>query len=159
MADTKSLEQLITKLKNLKSRVGIIADEVIMDNKSQIISLQLGQMAFKGEDSEGDKLRYQKPRKGKTKGVYSAGYSNYKSKRGGQTRYVDLKLNGDFYKSIDVVNPDRGLIKIKSEDDKFDILTSNFGDNILGLNTENLIIFANRIEPKLQGKVDKYLNL
>jgi hypothetical protein len=159
MADTKSLEQLITKLKNLKSRVGIIADEVIMDNKSQIISLQLGQMAFKGEDSEGDKLRYQKPRKGKTKGVYSAGYSNYKSKRGGQTRYVDLKLSGDFYKSIDVVNPDRGLIKIKSEDDKFDILTSNFGDNILGLNTENLIIFANRIEPKLQGKVDKYLNL
>ena len=159
MADTKSLEQLITKLKNLKSRVGIIADEVIMDNKSQIISLQLGQMAFKGEDSEGDKLRYQKPRKGKTKGVYSAGYSNYKSKRGGQTRYVDLKLSGDFYKSIDVVNPDRGLIKIKSEDDKFDILTSNFGENILGLNNENLTIFANRIEPKLQGKVDKYLNL
>lgn len=159
MADVTQLVKLINKLKSLKTQIIPIADNVIMDNKSQIISLQLGQMAFKGEDSEGDKLRYQKPRKGKTKGVYSAGYSNYKSKRGGQTRYVDLKLNGDFYKSIDVVNPDRGLIKIKSEDDKFGILTSNFGENILGLNTENLIIFANRIEPKLQGKVDKYLNL
>lgn len=159
MADVTQLVKLINKLKSLKTQIIPIADNVIMDNKSQIISLQLGQMAFKGEDSEGDKLRYQKPRKGKTKGVYSTGYSNYKSKRGGQTRYVDLKLNGDFYKSIDVVNPDRGLIKIKSEDDKFGILTSNFGENILGLNTENLIIFANRIEPKLQGKVDKYLNL
>lgn len=159
MADVTQLVKLINKLKSLKTQIIPIADNVIMDNKSQIISLQLGQMAFKGEDSEGVKLRYQKPRKGKTKGVYSAGYSNYKSKRGGQTRYVDLKLNGDFYKSIDVVNPDRGLIKIKSEDDKFGILTSNFGENILGLNTENLIIFANRIEPKLQGKVDKYLNL
>jgi hypothetical protein len=159
MADVTQLVKLINKLKSLKTQMVNIADDVVMDNKSQIISLQLGQMAFKGEDSEGDKLRYQKPRKGKTKGVYSAGYSNYKSKRGGQTRYVDLKLSGDFYKSIDVVNPDRGLIKIKSEDDKFDILTSNFGENILGLNNENLTIFANRIEPKLQGKVDKYLNL
>ena len=159
MADVTQLVKLINKLKSLKTQMVNIADDVVMDNKSQIISLQLGQMAFKGEDSEGDKLRYQKPRKGKTKGVYSAGYSNYKSKRGGQTRYVDLKLSGDFYKSIDVVNPDKGLIKIKSEDDKFDILTSNFGENILGLNKENLNIFANRIEPKLQGKVDKYLNL
>jgi hypothetical protein len=159
MADVTQLVKLINKLKSLKTQMVNIADDVVMDNKSQIISLQLGQMAFKGEDSEGDKLRYQKPRKGKTKGVYSAGYSNYKSKVGGQTRYVDLKLSGDFYKSIDVVNPDKGLIKIKSEDDKFDILTSNFGENILGLNKENLTIFANRIEPKLQGKVDKYLNL
>lgn len=119
------------------------------------------QLFVKGEDSLGQKL------KGNTivtDGDYTPFTKEIKREKGQPTDRVTLKDTGEFYMSFRVI-PYRGGFEITADGFKQgDISTGGnvdlldeFGDNILGLNQENLQILINFYREAISEKIKQKL--
>lgn len=114
------LERLINNLKNLKVSLESNLDNTINANLSNLEQMQRDRLN-KGENSEGDKLR-------REEGFYpySPQYAKYKRARGGQVKFVDLKLDGDFHAGIDAKKVGKGKVTLYSKDKKEKFLSSQY---------------------------------
>lgn len=155
----QQLNTLINKLKGLESFIQDSTDEIISKNRTILLDENRRQLED-GKDSEDKPIEYQKSRIGKTGhyGWYSKGYEKYKEAEGGEVRYVDLYLTGDFYRSIVLLHPEKLKWTFESVDTKYKYLVVNYGEKILGVTEEFLDYFCeNILQFQIQTHVDQYL--
>jgi len=153
----EKLQDIINKLKVLPKFVSSEIDNIIEENAPHFqISARTNLEG--GVDGDGDKLKYQKPRLGKSgSNGYSIPYTKYKSKLGGETGFVNLKLSGEYHSSIELERVEKNSFLFTSNDDKAIFLEANYGDH-LGIQDDNLQkITDDRLEPELNESIEKYL--
>lgn len=131
------LQSLIAKLRSLPAATAGSADAIASKTTQQVIDLNIVQLSKYGIDSNGNALKYRKPRKSPASGAYSNRYAVYKSKRGGNVSFVDLRLTGEFYASIYIDRLKAGEFKMTTQYDVAQYLESNYSDHILGLTQDN----------------------
>jgi hypothetical protein len=68
---------------------------------------------------------------------YVKPYARIRENMGLQTDFVDLKVTGDFWNSIDVI-PENDEVIFFSMDDKAQYLEENYSKEIFGINDKNL---------------------
>jgi hypothetical protein len=152
------LDKVIQKLDNIESFIGLQTDLIIAKDKKQLEDYNRLQLNAAGIGSDGQELEYMGERKTPLDGPYTKPYSRYKNSIGGQTGHIDLRLSGDFQKSIKLFRIGEGEWEFTSEDIKFEWLKSWYGENILGVTEEFLQEFSDdTLQPQLQTKVDKYI--
>ena len=134
------------KLKKLKPAIADEMDKLVEQDKQKFIQANIEQLEKLGEDSQERKL----------KTPYSAKYEKYKKARGGQVNYTDLKLTGEFHKSISLEQQEKGLFLFGSDDEKYQSLRARYGE-ILGVQEDNLEKITKGMEPKLNKFLDNYI--
>jgi hypothetical protein len=115
---------LADKLQRIAESQQQFAGEIINDNEDRIAGLVEGQMNV-GQTGEGTPIRP----------AYSPSYAAFK---GFQT--PDLKLSGDFHKSI-YATAERFGAGIGATDEKTESLVERYGEEILKLSDENADFF------------------
>lgn len=155
------LNKLIKKLETLDTFLIDESDKFIDKNKKVLAGQNVQQMKDDGQESTGNAIFYQHSRKGETGkyGAYSKPYQKYKEGLGKETRYVDLRLTGEFHRSITLIQFNPGEWRFVSEDDKAPYLIANYGIDILGIQEDRLDVFSVAMELNLQKRTDKYLNV
>ncbi len=155
------LSKLIKKLDGLDAFIIAQTDRIIGKDKRVLEDDNRKQLSFAGIGSDGLQLTYMGYRVSPLdpEQIYTAQYSKYKNKKGGQTSFVDLRLTGEFHRSILLIQENPGRWKFVSESvEKFGWLTNMYGDNILGVTEDFLQEFSDeKIQPQLQTSVEKYL--
>lgn len=153
----QDLQNIINKLKNLKSFVSETMDTIIELN-SKDFEKQAQETLSTGANPQGEKLRYLKPRISQTaNNGYTVAYTRYKNRLGRNASYVDLNLTGTFYKSIRLNKVEKNSFIFSSTDEKWEYLDSNYGD-VLGMNEPRLqYLSTNTLEPRINFAVDNYL--
>jgi hypothetical protein len=163
--DLKPLEKLVRFYKDLPGNVLKSADTAMVNNSSELLEYNREQLKG-GTDSETKPLRYKHNRKSKLSGVYTAAYSKYKGRRGGNTAYVDLDLDHTFLNSLRLDHEALGRFRIGSESKVFsggttleDELMYNYGKDIFGLWEGNLQKFASEnLKPTIEFEVEQLIN-
>jgi hypothetical protein len=151
------LDKLITKLDKLEDFILDQTANIIEKNRKILEDANRYQLNAAGIGSDGNELEYIGNRSTPVDGPYTKPYSKYKDKKGGQTSHVDLRLSGDFHKSIQLGEVEANVWDFTSEDPKFEWLKNMYGDTILGVTEERLQEFAeNPLQIQLQAKLDKY---
>lgn len=117
---------------------------IVNDNETTATNLNTDQL-FQGEDSRGDKLP-----------DYSATSVNVFGKPSGPIRLFDT---GDFYRGF-FVHADKFPVVFDSRDSKRDELAKNFGNDIFGLQKQNIKELAQvYVLPDLQKFIRDFLRL
>lgn len=162
MVGLDKLQKLIFTLKNLPQEVEKSADIAMVNSSSEFLDLNREQLKNKGEDSEGQRLKYKHPRVSKVSGVYTMNYERFKSRKGGNTSFVNLDLNGNFLNSLRLDHDAKGRFTIYEETDGFDLqkeLEWNYGKNILGLQDETFQKFADdHLKPAIEFEVEQLIS-
>lgn len=153
----EKLQEVVNKLKRLKSFVSEKMDEVVELNAKGFEDEARRTLAI-GENPYGKKLEYQKLRFSPTgSNGYTVAYTKYKDKRGGNTGYVNLKLSGDFWESIRLTKVEKNNFVFTSEDEKYPYLNANYGD-VLGVKEQILQAFTTKqLEPRINFLVNNYI--
>jgi hypothetical protein len=152
------LQSLIGKLRSLPAATAGSADAIAAKTTQQVIDLNIIQLSQYGIDSNGDTLKYRKPRKAPASGVYSDRYTIYKAKRGGNVSFVDLRLTGEFYASIYIDRLKAGEFKLTTQYDIAEFIEQNYSDHILGLTQDNgQKYLTETIAPEVQKTITQHL--
>ena len=154
-----NLDKLIRKFSGLEDFIQTQADIIIGQDKKILEDDNRKQLNFAGIGSDGNELTYLKTRKTPSAdGIYSNPYSKYKERKGGQTSFVNLRLTGDFQKTIELFRTGIGEWTFTSTDVKYEWLKEWYGENIVGVTEDFLKEFSeDNLQPQLQNKVDNYL--
>lgn len=158
----KGLEELrnaIKSLKKINETILVQADAFVELHAPELIQLNRDNLA-NGIDSKEVPLDFKKPRLTplNSSRAYTKAYARIKSKYGGQTNFVDLRLLGGFYQSIIITRLETGHFTFNSEIDIFPYLVANYGDEILGITEKQLAEFAGtKLKPHLQQVIDKLI--
>lgn len=131
--------KLLDKIAKLQAlNVEQVAETSLSAISSDLVDAQKDQLE-KGQDSEGDKIRWQKD----SHYPYTKPYERRKSKLGLQTEVVDLKLSGDYYNELQA-RVESGKVVIKSMNDKAVYLEENYNKDLInGLNPEHKVVIIN----------------
>lgn len=131
-----------------------LALEIAQQDKFQDLVIELNtreQLFDKGEDSQGVKLV------GKNivvDGSYSPTTIKIKRAKGQPTNRITLSDTGEFYASF-VIKPFKGGFTIDADDEKPDHdLFDEFGEDIVGLNDENLQTIINFFRDAILEKIN-----
>jgi hypothetical protein len=152
------MAQFFTPLRNvLKHIISLDVDEIAFQIAQQqplqdlVIELNTESQLFdKGEDSTGRTLE-------SIGGSYSPFTVKVKQAKGQPTNRVTLFDTGDFYASF-VVKPYRGGFEIDANPQKDDTnLFDEWGEEIVGLNEENLQIIINFFKDAVLEQVNRNL--
>lgn len=127
---------------------GLSAESIIFEaaskNTDELADLNVLQLES-GLMSTGAKLRPE---------YSTTTYAKYKKSIGSKSSPTpDLKLTGAFHEAF-YVKPENGKIKFGSNDSKEGKLQQDYGDDIFGVTTDNLI---NTIDPDIPDIIDKML--
>lgn len=156
------LARAVKVLKSLPKEIAQISDRSIAFNSIELLNYNREQLQKYGIDANEKKLVYQHPRKSKLKGVYTENYNRFKDRKGGNTKFVDLTLSGDFIKSLKLDHKRLGVFKINAEKYGFDLQTElewNYGEDILGVTEDNLQKFCNvYLQPDINARVEQLIN-
>jgi len=137
--------------------VDSIALEISRQGKFQDLVIELNtekQLYDKGEDSQGIRLEGKNIVKG---GEYSTTTVKIKRVKGQPTNRVTLFDTGEFYASF-VVKPYRGGFTIDADAEKEDNnLFDEFGEDVVGLNQENLQTIINFFKDEILEKINRNL--
>ena len=108
-----------------------VIKSIVEDNSNEIIDLNTEDQLFdRGIGSDGESL-----------GVYSNPYKKLKKAIGQPSDRVTLRLEGDFYKSFEVIIGDKQF-RINATDKKTKWLINRYGEKIFGLTSDNVIIIS-----------------
>ncbi len=135
--------------------IDLVAQEIARTNdfKKLVITLNTegqptSQLFSLGEDATGRNLK-------SIGGDYSPFTKIEKARKGQPTDRVTLKDEGDFYRSFNVI-PFKGGFTIEADTFKDgQDLQDRWGDNILGLNDENINIIINFYINAIQEKINQ----
>jgi len=153
-----NLDKIIKKLEGLDEFILLQSDLIVAKDKKILEDDNRKQLNFAGIGSDGQELAYIGNRKSPLGDVYTKQYEKYKDGVGGQTSYVDLRLTGEFQKSIQLLRTGENEWTFDASDKKFEWLKAWYGEQILGVTEEFLQEFAtDNMQPELQNKVDKYI--
>lgn len=141
-----SLEKLIDNLIGLRSSLEAQAPMLIDDKLTEIANLNRSRIT-KGESIDGSPITFSRPRIGKLKGAYTNQYARIKTKAGGQTEVVDLKLGPGKYVNQIVAERTGSKITTESTDNnkgKAEGLNKNYPNHI-GLTSQQLESLSNTV--------------
>lgn len=85
---------------------------------------------------------------------YSPSYAKYK----GKNSPIDLKDMGDFQDGI-FTTPEKGGLKVDSDDSKSSKLKENYGQEIFGLNEQSLSVYRPIAQTRLIGNIKRDLKI
>lgn len=127
-----------------------VVRSIVEKNSNEIIELNTEKQLFeKGIGSDGKSLEP----------PYSNPYKKLKKKLGQPTDRVTLRLEGDFYKSFEVIIGNEQF-RINATDFKTKFLLKRYGQKILGLTGSNVSQFNQMIvRPELLKEIRKKINL
>ncbi len=127
-----------------------IVRSVVETNSNEIIDLNTQKQLFdKGIGSDGKSLEP----------PYSNPYKKLKKKLGQPTDRVTLRLEGDFYKSFEVIIGNQQF-RINATDFKTKFLLKRYGEKVLGLTGSNIDKFNQIvIRPELLKQIRKKIKL
>jgi len=141
------LDDIINKLQSVTDDVideGLL--KVVDKNKSEAIDMNTSQL-FSGKDSQGQAFGQ----------YHSQSYAAFKLSLN-PAGVVDFKLTGAFYDGF-YLRTDKFPITFDSTDEKTDKLKQLGGENIFGLDQENLEKFRQEIKPDVQDLYRSLLQL
>ena len=127
-----------------------VIKSIVEENSNEIIDLNTEKQLFdKGIGSDGKKL---------TPG-YSNPYKKLKKALNQPTDRVTLRLEGDFYKSFEIIIGQQQF-RINATDKKTDWLIKRYGQRVFGLTSNNLSLFREIVvKPDLLKEIRKTLKL
>lgn len=127
-----------------------VVRSIVEKNSNEIIELNTEKQLFdKGIGSDGKSLEP----------PYSNPYKKLKKKLGQPTDRVTLRLDGDFYKSFEVVIGNEQF-RINATDFKTKFLLKRYGQQVLGLTNSNVVQFTQIvIRPELLSEIRKKIKL
>ena len=122
---------------------------IVEDNSNEIIDLNTEDQLFdRGIGSDGESL-----------GVYSNPYKKLKKAIGQPSDRVTLRLEGDFYKSFEVIIGDKQF-RINATDKKTKWLINRYGEKVFGLTKDNLSLFREVVvKPELLQEIRKEIKI
>lgn len=132
------ITELYNKLKSVKPEQiekGLL--KIVEHSKNQALDLNTKQL-FEGRDSQGQSLG----------GYKSQSYAQFKRTLN-PAGVVDLKLTGSFYSGF-FAKTDKFPVLFDSTDEKTSELKAKYGDEIFGLDQNNLEEFRQEIKPEVQ---------
>ncbi len=126
-----------------------VIKSIVEDNSNEIIDLNTEDQLFdRGIGSDGESL-----------GVYSNPYKKLKKAIGQPSDRVTLRLEGDFYKSFEVIIGDKQF-RINATDKKTKWLINRYGEKVFGLTKDNLSLFREVVvKPELLKEIRKTIKL
>ena len=127
-----------------------VVKSIVEENSNEIIELNTEKQLFdQGIGSDGRRLEP----------PYSNPYKNLKKKLGQPTNRVTLRLEGDFYKSFEVIIG-KEQFRINATDFKTKFLLKRYGQKIFGLTGSNVTEFNQMvIRPELLKQIRKKIKL
>lgn len=143
-----TVEELISKLKELPGFVEQVADNYFNDQENEVLDLNKDQMLVAGVDSEGVKL-----------GEYSDVTAEVRANAGLQTDHIDLRFTGDFQDAMKLIPTGEAEVEITSTDSKWSSngdLRRRFPDAI-GLTETSQDILTKDIIKTIEFQVDNFL--
>lgn len=159
MALENAFKSVFNLLRNAQN-INVYKIAITITNKGEIkkfiVDLNtLGQLYEKGIDSWGENIQPE------GYSIYTIeGTSKYKGKKAKNQRYDHVTLNdtGEFYKSFEVNIYDDYSFTIKANDDKQGTeLTKIYGNEIVGLGTENESKLMDKIFPLIMIEIKNQL--
>jgi len=137
-----TLGSLINNLETLPKVIQKEVDEIVLSDSAVLNREQLE----KGKRADDKDVQFPD---GRT--TYSKGYKKLKQRLGKQNKHIDLKLTGDFHKSIETKKRRKGTYENVSGDTLYTgKLRPTFGSEILGLNKEATEKLNKKIENSLR---------
>jgi len=126
-----------------------VVKSIVEENSNEIIELNTRKQLFdKGIGSDGQSL-----------GQYSNPYKRLKKALNQPSDRVTLRLEGDFYKSFEVIIDDKQF-KINATDRKTKWLIDRYGERIFGLTKNNVNLFREIvIKPELLKEIRKEIKI
>lgn len=123
--------------------------EIVDSKKNEVLDMNTSQL-FSGRDSSDQNMT----------SYYSEGYAEMKNLMNPTPGLgnPDLKLTGDFYKGF-FLKDDTFPISFSSTDNKTEMLTQKYGENIFGLDNDNLEKLRQDIKPEIQEYIGSVLRL
>jgi hypothetical protein len=127
-----------------------VVRSIVEENSNEIIELNTEKQLFdQGIGSDGRRLEP----------PYSNPYKKLKKKLGQPTNRVTLRLEGDFYKSFEVIIG-KEQFRINATDFKTKFLLKRYGQKIFGLTGSNVTEFNQMvIRPELLKQIRKKIKL
>lgn len=127
-----------------------VVKSIVEDNSNEIIDLNTEDQLFdRGIGSDGTPLEP----------TYSNPYKKLKKAIGQPSDRVTLRLEGDFYKSFEVIIGDKQF-RINATDKKTKWLINRYGEKVFGLTKDNLSLFREVVvKPDLLKEIRKAIKL
>lgn len=140
---------LLERAQQVKRQLHDIGENAIIETKQDFIELNIDQLKH-GEKADGSQI-------GRYKNKYYALYKYRKNVLAGEGN-IDLIDQKNFIKGLDIVkNADH--VEEFSRDDKFAMLTENYGENILGLQDKNITTYRRKsFLPSVRKRVTAIYN-
>jgi len=153
-----SVKQFEERLRGLEPNLQAATAMVLEPSKDYFVAIQRDRI-LKGDTHNGDKIRYNKPRKDTPANqAYTRRYVKFKDKRGGQTNHVDLKLDGTFLKSMEALPEGTAFVVTFTDSNKGKVsgVLARY-DDIIGITQPEMIKFNELITPTAIDSVQKIL--
>ena len=141
------LEEAKERILRIKERSEQIVIKAIEEMDSQILELQIEQTTQKGQDGLGVELP----------GPYAPFTVEIKKAKGQRYDIITLYDEGDFHRSKSINFSDVGF-EVVATDWKTDKLISEWGEDIMGIQKDNLEIISNDMKDYIYQPFKKIIN-
>ena len=144
----QALQKTVRRVKD--DFISEVIKSIVEDNSNEIIDLNTEDQLFdRGIGSDGTSLEP----------IYSNPYKKLKKAIGQPADRVTLRLEGDFYKSFEVIIGDKQF-RINATDKKTKWLINRYGKKVFGLTKDNLSLFREVVvKPELLKEIRKTIKL
>jgi len=141
-----AIDEFSVRLDGLKEFVIGDIDRIMVENNNFVEDLQRSQLEV-GKNIEEKTIQQ----------GYSPGYAKRRQRKGLQTKFVDLKFTGEFYKSLELTPIEKqGEFNIISFVDYYPYLIKRY-PAIIGLSEKNLEKLKELLVKSLNVSIKKYL--
>ena len=157
------LSSWINKLENLENIIADAMEDAVDNSENTIIEMQKDRMEL-GIDTNGKPIEFVGHLRSSeltSNGAYTKKYANYKTKKGGQTAFVDLELTGKYKNGLKAKTQktnDSIDVDIESNVEYEKYIKKNY-DNIYGLSKSQEKEIKKEIANKIEVKVKNYLSI
>ena len=140
-----TVKGFVDVLQQYKDRAGEFVLEAAKDDEKFILDTNRDQLYNEGTTHQPQSL-----------GQYAASTVQYKARTGQRYDHVTLRDTGDFHASFFIVY-EADEFTIYADDEKTALLTSRYGNEILGLTPDNLELLIDRLRPAVVAQFRKMM--